>query len=105
MKFRHLCYAAAILVSASSTAMAARPIVRCPINAIDDQARTFSCNWHRTNWTYKTTERTTYWIGRAKASWSDLRVGANVRIKFHRANRVRVADVVRIQAQKSSGGQ
>jgi len=39
MKFGHLWWAAAILVSASSTAMAARPIVRCPINAIDDQAR------------------------------------------------------------------
>ena len=105
MKFRHLCFVAAMVVSASPPAMAARPIIKCPVNAIDDQAHTFSCNWHRTNWTYRTTERTAYWVGKTRASWADMRMGAVVKITFHRAHGVRVADVVRIQPQRSSGGQ
>jgi hypothetical protein len=101
MKTRRLllcCGLAAIMgLSASSAALAVRPSMGGTVTAKDYLARTFVARWHRTNWTYKTTDQTTYWVGRTQVSWYDLKIGSIVRIGFHRIQRERVADIVRIR--------
>jgi hypothetical protein len=89
-----------IAIGSASAALAVRPSMGGTVVSMNDQSRTFVCRWNHANWTYKTTDRTTYWIGRTKASWYDMRVGSVVRIGFHRIHRERVADIVRIRAPK-----
>jgi hypothetical protein len=102
MTSRHLLLAfglaAIVAAGASSAALAARPSMGGTVSAIDYQARSFTALWNHKNWTYQTTDQTTFWIGRTKASWYDLHVGSVVRIGFHRIQRQRVADTVRIRA-------
>src|SRR6185437_4492118 len=72
------------------------------ITAIDAAARTFTCvrrrRGRRTR-TYDTTDNTRYRIGQEQASWSDLKVGAVVQVRWHHARGRRVADLVVIRAQ------
>jgi len=66
------------------------------VSAIDDQTRSFTCTWKTRTWTFRTTDKTAYFVGSRRGSWSDLKVGAVVRITFHRLGGERIADEIRI---------
>ncbi len=81
------------------------------VTAVDDQARTFSCQAKtgETVYTYKTTARTVFRVAgkRARLSYlwnkgslSDLKVGATVTVQFHVSGSDRIADRVAIYPKK-----
>ena len=54
-----------------------------PVVAVDQQAHTFTCQWKTTRWTYKTTNATTFRVGRRLGSWSNVKLGAVVsKVRF-----------------------
>lgn len=69
------------------------------IIAIDDAAHTFTCRRRRRAWTYHATETTQYRVGGKQGSWSDLKVGAVVQVRWHHARGRRVADLVAIRVR------
>jgi hypothetical protein len=72
------------------------------IAAIDDAARTFTCvRRGRRAWTYHTNDNTRYRVGAEQGSWSDLKVGAVVQVRWHYGGR-RVADLVVIRSRSRS---
>ena len=69
------------------------------VTARDDMARTFSTVRRGSRaWTYQVTDNTRFVVGGAPGSWWDVRVGAVVQVRWHRAGNQRVADVVGIRA-------
>lgn len=72
------------------------------ITAIDDAARTFTCIRRRRAWTYHANDKTQYRVGRDPGSWSDLKVGARVQVRWRHGNGRRVADLVVIRAPSPS---
>ena len=75
------------------------------ITAIDDAARTFTCVRRRRGrraWTYHTSDDTRYRVGTQQGSWSDLKVGAVVQVRWHHARGRRVADLVVVRARSRS---
>jgi len=75
------------------------------IVAVDDAARTFTCVRRRRGrraWTYHTNDNTQYRVGREQASWSDIKVGAVVQVRWHHRAGQRVADLVVIRVRGRS---
>jgi len=70
--------------------------------AIDDGPRTFTARRRRRAWTYHTTDKTQYRVGGEQGSWSDLKVGARVQVRWHHARGRRVADLVAIRTRSRS---
>jgi hypothetical protein len=66
------------------------------VTARDDAARTFTAARRRRTWTYHVTDKTRFVMGGAEASWSDVKVGTRVQVRWHRAGSERVADIVGI---------
>ena len=79
----------------------ARPFrIKGSVVAVDQKAHTFTCQWKTTRWTYKTTDATTFRVGRRLGSWSDVKLGVVVsNVRFHRDDGGRVADQVQIAAR------
>lgn len=71
------------------------------MTARDDAGRNFTAVRRHRPWTYHVTDRTRFVAGGAHAAWSDVKVGARVQVRWHRAGSHRVADVVGIK--KRSG--
>jgi hypothetical protein len=98
--FLHLGFAsaAALAVSSASAAPAYHGSARGggTVTARDDAARTFTAMRRRRAWTYHVTDKTRFVIGGAAGSWSDVKVGTRVQVRWHRAGSQRVADVVGI---------
>jgi len=69
------------------------------VTARDDAARTFTAARRRRPWTYHVTDKTRFVVGGAQGSWADVKVGAVVQVRWHRAGGKRVADLVRIRAR------
>ncbi|MBV8823905.1 MAG: hypothetical protein JO220_02790 [Hyphomicrobiales bacterium] len=69
------------------------------VTARDDAARTFTAARRRRAWTYHVTDKTRFVVGGAQGSWSDVKVGTVVQVRWHRAGSRRVADVVSIRAR------
>jgi len=70
------------------------------IVAIDAAARTFTCiRRGRRKRTYHATDDTRFRAGTEQASWSDLKVGARVQVRWHHASGQRMADLVVIRAR------
>ena len=68
------------------------------VTARDDAARTFAAARRRRAWTYHVTDQTRFVVDGAQGSWSDVKVGARVQVRWHRAGAKRVADLVRIRS-------
>jgi hypothetical protein len=67
------------------------------VTARDDAARTFTAVRRGSRaWTYRVTDNTRFVVGGAQGSWWDVRVGARVQVRWHRAGSQRVADTVGI---------
>ena len=66
------------------------------VTTLDDAAKTFGCHWKTRDWTYRTTDKTTFRIGSQAGSWSDLKVGQSVKVNYHWQGKNRVADRVTI---------
>ncbi len=90
---------AALAVSSASGAPAYHGSARGggTVTARDDAARTFTAARRHRPWTYQVTDKTRFVVGGAEGSWSDVRVGAVVQVRWHRAGNQRVADVVGIR--------
>ncbi|HVT58474.1 MAG TPA: hypothetical protein VHR45_08740 [Thermoanaerobaculia bacterium] len=71
------------------------------VTAVDDTAKTFTCHWHDKDWTFKTTDKTTYWLGTKAATWSDVKVGIGVSVVSHGEGGGQVADKVTIKPPKA----
>jgi Domain of unknown function (DUF5666) len=69
------------------------------VTTLDDGAKTFGCHWKTRDWTYRTTDKTTFRIGGQAGSWSDLKVGQTVKVSYHWQDKNRVADRVTITKQ------
>ena len=74
------------------------------VTAVDDAAKTFSCHWKTDDWTwtFKTNDKTTYWVGDKPGSWADVKVGVEVKVTSHDEAGAKVADKVRIKAAAKS---
>ena len=70
------------------------------VTAIDGGARTFTAVRRGRSSTYQTTDKTRFLVGGAQAAWSDLKVGARVQVRWHRAGNERIADIVGIRPPK-----
>jgi len=46
--------------------------------------------------TFKTTDKTTYWVGATKGSWANVTKGASVNVTSHNEGSEKVADKVQI---------
>ena len=53
---------------------------------IDEWAKTFGCHWKTSDWTYKTTDNTNFFIGKKAAAFSGLKTGEAARVT--RAHRI-----------------
>jgi Domain of unknown function (DUF5666) len=95
--------AATLVVSSVSAAPAYHGSARGggTVTARDDAARTFTAARRRRAWTYHVTDKTRFVVGGAEGSWSDVKVGTRVQVRWHRAGHQRVADVVGIRARKA----
>jgi len=67
------------------------------VTARDDGARTFTAVRRRRAWTYQVTDKTRFVIAGKEVSWADVKVGAVVQVRWHRAGSQRVADIVSIR--------
>jgi hypothetical protein len=96
--------AAALAVSPASAVPAYHGSARGggTVTARDDAARTFTAARRRRAWTYHVTDKTRFVVDGAKGSWSDVKVGTRVQVRWHRAGSQRVADVVGIRARKGN---
>ena len=101
--FLHLGFAAAATLALSSAS--ALPAYHGSsrgggtVTARDDAARTFTAVRRRRPWTYHVTDKTRFVIAGSEGSWSDVRVGTRVQVRWHRAGTQRVADTVGIRAR------
>lgn len=101
--FLHLGFVAAAAFAASSAA--AVPAYHGSargggtVTARDDAARTFSAARRHRAWTYHVTDKTRFVVGGAEGSWSDVKVGTRVQVRWHRDGSRRVADTVGIRAR------
>jgi hypothetical protein len=102
--FLHLGLAAAATLAVSSASAApayhGSPRGGGTVTARDDAARTFTAARRRRAWTYHVTDNTRFIIAGGEASWSDVKVGTRVQVRWHRAGTQRVADVVAIRTRK-----
>lgn len=69
------------------------------VTARDDAARTFTAARRRRAWTYHVSDKTRFVVGGAAGSWSDVKVGSRVQVRWHRAGSRRVADIVAVRAR------
>jgi hypothetical protein len=96
---RRLVIAVLLLVAYAVTPAAARPLRSTGIvTAIDDGAKSFDCHWRTSAWVYATGDKTVFLVGRKSGSFSDLKVGALVKVDYHLVGKDRVADRIVIGA-------
>jgi hypothetical protein len=106
--FLHFGFASAAALAVSSVSTLAAPAYHGSargggtVTARDDAARTFTAMRRRRAWTYHVTDKTRFVIGGAAGSWSDVKVGTRVQVRWHRAGSQRVADVVGIRARSGT---
>jgi hypothetical protein len=104
--FLHLGFvAAATLAVSSASALPAyhgSPRGGGTVTARDDAARNFTAVHRGRAWTYQVTDKTRFLVGGAEGSWWDVRVGAVVQVRWHRAGSQRVADIVGIRARNGN---
>src|SRR5690348_2360253 len=93
--------AAALAVSPASAAPAYHGTPRGggTVTARDEGARTFTAVRRGRASTYQVTDKTRFVVSGAQGSWWDVRVGTSVQVRWHRAGRQRVADIVGIRAR------
>ena len=93
--------AATLAVSPASAAPAYHGTPRGggTVTARDDAARTFTAVRRGRPSTYHVTDKTRFVVAGAQGSWSDVRVGTVVQVRWHRAGHQRVADIVGIRAR------
>lgn len=72
------------------------------VTARDDAAHSFTAVRRRRAWTYHVTDKTRFLVGGAEGSWRDVKVGAIVQVRWHRAGSQRVADIVSIRAARAN---
>jgi hypothetical protein len=94
------CFAAAAAASAQDVQH--KKAKTGAVTAIDDAAKTFTCHWKTTDWTFKTNDKTTYSVGTKAGSWSDLKVGSEVKVTSHDEGSDHIADQVSIKAPKAA---
>jgi hypothetical protein len=98
--FLHLGFvaAAAFAVSSAAAVPAYHGSARGggTVTARDDADRTFTAARRHRAWTYHVTDKTRFVVGGAEGSWSDVKVGTRVQVRWHRAGSQRVADIVGI---------
>jgi hypothetical protein len=102
--FLHLALVAAAALAVSS-ALAAPAYFGSPrgggtVTARDDAAGNFTAVRRARAWTYHVTDKTRFVTGGAQGSWSDVRVGTVVQVRWHRAGSQRVADIVGIRVPR-----
>jgi hypothetical protein len=104
--FLHLGFvAAATLAVSSASAVPAyhgSPRGGGTVTARDDAARNFTAVRRRRAWTYQVTDKTRFLVDGAEGSWSDVRIGTVVQVRWHRAGSQRVADIVGIRARRGN---
>lgn len=88
-----LTFAVILLVAVAAWAAAMRS---GKITALDDAAKSFTCHREAGDTTYKTNDKTTFWVGTEVGTWTDLKKGVVVTITAHDEGGVKVADKVMV---------
>jgi hypothetical protein len=93
--------AATLAISPASAAPAYHGSARGggTVTARDDGARTFTALRRGRAWTYQVTDKTRFVAAGKEGSWADIKVGAVVQVRWHRAGSQRVADIVGMRAR------
>jgi hypothetical protein len=94
---------ACFAISATASAQDVKHKRAGVVTAVDDAAKTFTCQWKTKDWTFKTNDKTTYSVGTKAGSWSDLKVGSEVSVTSHDEGSDHIADQVSIKAPKAAG--
>lgn len=99
--------AAAATLALSSTASALPAYHGSPrgggtVTARDDAARTFTAVRRGRAWTYHVTDKTRFVVAGSEGSWSDVRVGTVVQVRWRRAGNQRVAETVGIRTRSGN---
>jgi hypothetical protein len=68
------------------------------VTAVNEGSKSFNCHWKTKDWTYITREETVFLVGKKTGGFSDLKVGAIVRVNYHLVGKDQVADRVVISA-------
>ena len=102
----HFSFIAAAMLAVSSASAApayhGTPRGGGTVTARDDWARTFTAVRRGRASTYQVTDTTRFLVGGAQGSWWDVRVGAAVQVRWHRAGAQRVADIVAVSARSKN---
>jgi len=69
------------------------------IIAVDAAGKSFTCHWKTHDWTYRTTGKTVFRLGKKKAAFADLKIGETIAVTYHTVKHRRVADRVVIGAK------
>lgn len=72
------------------------------VTARDEAARNFTAVRRRRAWKYHVTDKTRFLVDGGEGSWRDVRIGAVVQVRWHRAGNQRVADIVGIRARRGN---
>jgi len=71
------------------------------VASVDDTAKSFTIHPKiGSDWTFKTNEKTTYWFGKKKGTWADVKQGSDVTVYYKNdgtdnwATRVKIAEPV-----------
>jgi Cu/Ag efflux protein CusF len=93
-----------LLALAAIAAAAAGGARAGTVTKIDDATKTFTVHGHHNDWTFKANDKTTYWLGaKTQGSWSDLKVGTNLRVVSHEEGGESVADKVHVLPDQHPG--
>ncbi|HVT61556.1 MAG TPA: hypothetical protein VHR45_24560 [Thermoanaerobaculia bacterium] len=73
------------------------------VASVDDAAKTFTVHPKTgSDWTFGTNDNTTYWVGKKKGSWSDVKAGADVTVHYKVDGTNNVASSVKIKVAKAA---
>jgi len=96
-----------ILLVAMLTAAVAAPasallVIGGTVTAVDNTAKTITCHGRASvtgqigDFTYKTTDKTIFRVGKKQGSFADLKVGETISVRFHPQGDDRILDRVTI---------
>jgi hypothetical protein len=90
------------LAAAAQTAGKAQVKLKGTIVSADPATKTITCHWKTGDLTFKTTDKTQYWMAGKPGSWADVKPGETVSVAYHDEGADHVAETIRIGTSKAA---